>query len=414
MSGPLEGIKVLSFCTALSGPFATMVLGDMGAEIIKIESIGEGDLTRNSTHKINGVGSYFLSVNRGKKSITLNLKSEAGRKIVFELVRQVDVVMENFRPGVMKRLGLDYETLSAVNPKLIYAAISGFGQTGPYSHKPAFDMIAQGMGGVMSITGPADPDAAPVRVGYSIGDMASSLFTATGILGAIIHRDRTGEGQQLDVAMMDCQVALCENAIARYLGTGEISRPLGSRHPLSTPFQAYSTQTKPIIVIANTEKLWANFCRAADKEAWITDEKYCTKYVRMDNFARFDADMTALMKTRTYDEWVERFEACEVMYAPINTIEEVVQDPQVAAREMIVALDHPQAGKHRISGSPLKYSKTPLKIDKAAPELGADTVEILSTRLNMPPDEIETLKKNRHHLKPDAKGGRYARPVKRY
>ena len=394
MPGPLEGIKVLSFCTALSGPFATMVLADMGAEIIKIESLEQGDLTRNSTHKINGVGSYFLSVNRGKKSITINLKSEQGIKIVNELVKQVDVLTENFRPGVMKRLGLDYETISKINPGLIYASISGFGQTGPYSHKPAFDMIAQGMGGVVSITGPSDPDAPPVRVGYSIGDMASSLFTTTGILAAIIHRDKTGEGQWLDVSMMDCQVALCENAIARYLGTGEISRPLGSRHPLSTPFQAYSTKDRPIIVIANTEKLWTNFCRAAEKEEWITDEKYSTKYVRMENFTQFDADMTALMKTRTYDDWIRRFEAHEVMYAPINTIEEVVEDPQVIAREMIVELNHPQAGKHRITGSPLKFSKTPLKIAKAAPELGADTLDILSTHLKLAPAEIEELKKS--------------------
>ena len=392
MPGPLEGIKVLSFCTALSGPFATMVLGDMGAEIIKIESMDGGDLTRASSHQINGVGSYFLSVNRGKKSITLNLKDEQGKKIVFELVKQVDILTENFRPGVMERLGLDYETIRKINPKIIYASISGFGQTGPYSHKPAFDMIAQGMGGVVSITGPEDPDAPPVRVGYSIGDMASSLFTTTGILGALIERNKSGEGQRLDVAMMDCQVAMCENAIARYLGTGEISRPLGSRHPLSTPFQAYDTLDKPVIVIANTEKLWGNFCRAAEKEEWITDEKYNTKYVRLENYKQFNKEMVALMKTRTFDEWVERFEACEVMYAPINTIEDVVEDPQVKAREMIVELDHPQAGRHRIVGSPLKFSKTPLKIDKAAPELGNDTEDVLSQMLNLSPDEIMALK----------------------
>jgi CoA:oxalate CoA-transferase len=393
MPGPLEGITVLSFCTALSGPFAAMVLGDMGAEIIKIESVDEGDLTRASSHKINGVGSYFLSVNRGKKSITLNLKDERGKNIVFELVKQVDVLMENFRPGVMERLGLDYETIAKINPRIIFASISGFGQTGPYSRKPAFDMIAQAMGGVVSITGPEDSNSPPVRVGYSIGDMASSLFTATGILGAIIDRDKTGQGQRLDVSMMDCQVALCENAIARYLGTGEISRPLGSRHPLSTPFQAYSTKDKPIVVIANTEKLWANFCRAAGKEEWITDEKYKTKYVRLENYKAFNADMIALMKTRTFEEWAERFEAHDVMYAPINTIEEITEDPQVKAREMIVELDHPQAGKHRIVGTPLKFSKTPLRIDKAAPELGADTRDVLSKRLGLSDVEINELKK---------------------
>ena len=395
MPGPLDGITVLSFCTALSGPFATMVLGDMGAEIIKIESIGEGDLTRNSSHQINGVGSYFLSVNRGKKSITLNLKDERSKEIVFGLIRQSDVLTENFRPGVMARLGLDYEAVRQVNDGIIYASISGFGQTGPYSHKPAFDMIAQGMGGVVSITGPEDPGAPPVRVGYSIGDMASSLFTATGILAALIERSKSGKGQRLDVSMMDCQVALCENAIARYLGTGEISRPLGSRHPLSTPFQAYDTMDKQIIVIANTEKLWANFCRAAEKEEWINDEEYKTKYVRLKNYVKFNDEMKALMKTRTYADWVKRFEAHDVMYAPINTIEEVTEDPQVIAREMIVELEHPQAGRHRIVGTPLKFSRTPARIDKAAPELGADTEDILSGRLAFTPDKIRELKKEK-------------------
>ncbi|MBU4002066.1 MAG: CoA transferase, partial [Proteobacteria bacterium] len=239
MPGPLEGIQILSFCTALSGPFCTMILGDMGAEVIKIETIGEGDRTRNSSHKINGVGTYFLSVNRGKKSITLNLKEESAKAIVFDLVKQVDVLTENFRPGVMKRLGFDYETLSKINPRLVYASISGFGQTGPFSHKPAYDMIAQGMGGVVSITGLEEPGTPHVRVGYSIGDMAAGMFAAIGIQAALLGREKTGEGQWVDVSMLDSQVALCENAIVRYFATGEIPKPQGSRHPLSTPFQVY-------------------------------------------------------------------------------------------------------------------------------------------------------------------------------
>ena len=194
MAGPLEGIKVLSFCSALSGPFATMILGDMGAEVIKIESPGTGDRTRNSSHKINGVGSYFLSVNRGKRSVTLNLKDPRAKKIVFELSKQVDVVTENFRPGVMKRLGLDYEAMIEINPRLIYASISGFGQTGPYAHKPAYDMIAQGMGGVLSITGSEEPGAAPVRVGYSIGDLAAGLYAVIGIQAALLERQKSGPG----------------------------------------------------------------------------------------------------------------------------------------------------------------------------------------------------------------------------
>lgn len=393
MAAPLEGITVLSFCTALSGPFATMILGDMGAEIIKIETVGTGDRTRNSSHKLNGVGTYFLSVNRGKKSVTLNLKDERAKKIVFELARQADVLTENFRPGVMARLGFDYDTMRTINPRLIYASISGFGQTGPYAHKPAYDMIAQGMGGVVSITGAEEAGSAPVRVGYSIGDLAAGMYAVIGIQGALIERAKSGLGQWVDISMLDSQVALCENAIVRYLATGDIPRPLGSRHPLATPFQAYETQDKPIIVIAISDELWANFCQAADKQAWIVDERYCTKDLRLHNYQQFDQEMRELMRTRTYQDWADRFEAHDVMYAPVHNIEDVTKDPQVNARDMLVELDHPQAGKHKIVNTPLKLSRTPCVVDKAAPELGADTADILSQRLGMSFEEIDQLKK---------------------
>ena len=393
MAGPLEGIKVLSFCTALSGPFSTMILGDMGAEVIKIETIGEGDRTRNSSHKINGVGTYFLSVNRGKKSITLNLKDERAKNIVLELVKQVDVLTENFRPGVMKRLGLDYDTVSRINPRLVYASISGFGQTGPLAHKPAYDMIAQGMGGVVSMTGLEEPGTPHVRVGYSIGDMAAGMFAAIGIQGALIERFTSGKGQRLDIAMLDSQVALCENAIVRYFATGEIPRPQGSRHPLATPFQVYATLDKPIIVIANRDQLWENFCRAAEKEEWIEHPEYQTKDLRLENYKTFNQEMSALMATRTHADWVERFEAHDVMYAPVHNIEDVTREPQVVAREMIVEVEHPVAGKHKIVSSPLKFSRTPVSVERAAPELGADTEKILSNHLNLSSNEIDALKK---------------------
>ena len=392
MPGPLNGIKVLSFCTALSGPFSTMILGDMGAEIIKIEALGEGDRTRNSTHKINGVGTYFLSVNRGKKSITLNLKDDRARDMVLELTRQSDVLVENFRPGVMKRLGLDYDTVSAENPRLIYASISGFGQTGPLAHKPAYDMIAQGMGGVVSLTGLEEPGTPHVRVGYSIGDMAAGMFCAIGIQGALIERFTSGKGQHLDISMLDSQVALCENAIVRYFATGDIPRPQGSRHPLATPFQVYATADKPVIVIANRDQLWENFCRAAEKEEWIAHPDYQTKDLRLENYAAFNKEMTALMATRTYADWVARFEANDVMYAPVHNIEDVTREPQVQSRNMIVEVDHPVAGKHKIVSSPLKFSRTPVAVAQAAPELGAHTEEILSDRLKLTPDEISALK----------------------
>ena len=395
MSGPLNNIKVLCFCRALAGPFATMILGDMGAEIIKIEDPGEGDTTRQGDPKINGVSSYFLSVNRGKKSITLNLKNKQAKEIVFGLIKEVDVLVENFRPGVMKRLGLDYETIRQINPKIVYASISGFGQTGPYAHKPAYDMLAQGMGGVVSLTGTEEPDSPPFRVGYSIGDMAAGLYGVIGIQAALIERQQSGEGQWIDVAMLDSQVALCENAVVRYFATGEIPRPTGSRHPLTTPFQVYQTQDKPIIVIAGNEKLWINFCKAAGKEEWLTDERYQSRGKRLKNYHQFNQEMVELMRSRPYREWAELFEAHEVMYGPINNIEDVVNDPQVKEREMIVEVDHPQAGKHKIVGTPLKFSRTPCKIDKGAPELGADTDDILSSRLALSAEEIRRLRESK-------------------
>jgi len=395
MSGPLSDTKVLSFCRALAGPFATMILGDLGAEIIKIEDPQGGDSTREGEPKLKGVSTYFLSVNRGKKSVTLNLKDKKAQKIIFGLIKDVDVLVENFRPGVMKRLGLDYETVRNINPKIVYASISGFGQTGPYSSRPAYDMLAQGMGGVVSLTGTGEAGSPPVRVGYSIGDMAVSLYVVIAIQAALIERERSGEGQWVDVAMLDSQVALCENAMVRYLATGEIPKPTGSRHPLATPFQIYQTKDKPIILIANSDKLWVNFCKAAGKEDWIKDERYRTRGLRLKNYRQFNQEMVELMSSRSYQEWVDLFEAHEVMYGPVNNMEEVSKDPQVMAREMIVEVEHPRAGRHKVVGTPMKFSRTPCKIDKGAPELGVHTVELLSTRLGLSDEEIKELRESK-------------------
>jgi len=394
MTGPLSGIKILSFCRALAGPFATMILGDLGAEVIKIEDPKGGDTTRAGNPRINDVSSYFLSVNRGKKSITIDLKHEQGKKIVFDLIKETDILVENFRPGVMKRLGLDYETIRKINPKIVYASISGFGQTGPYSQRPAYDMIAQGMGGVVSITGPEDPGAPAVRVGYSIGDMAAGLYGAVAIQAAYIESQKSGEGQWVDVAMLDSQVALCENAFVRYMATGEIPKPEGSRHPLATPFQIYQTKNKTMIVIANNPKFWGNFCRAAGREDWITHDRYGSRGGRLKHYQEFNKEMVELMASRTYEEWAERFDAHEVMWGPVNNMEDISKDPHIHARGMIVEVEHPQAGKHKLIGTPMKFSRTPCMIDRGAPELGVDTKNILSNRLGLSDDEIETLRKS--------------------
>ena len=252
MNGPLAGIKVLSFGRMLAGPYASMLLSDLGADVVKVEQPQAGDVPRQGGPFIKGISSYFLSINRGKRSITVNLRKEDAKEIIFNLAKKVDILIENFRPGVMDRLGLGYNTICRHNPKIIYASISGFGQSGPYAGLAAFDMIAQGMGGVVSITGEAGRP--PVRVGYSIGDIGASMYATIAILAALHERQNSGKGQWVDVSMLDSQVALCENACARYFATDEIPKPLGSRHPLFTPFEVFPTSDSHIVLIAMS--LW--------------------------------------------------------------------------------------------------------------------------------------------------------------
>ena len=391
MGGPLEGVKVLSFGRMLAGPFATMLLSDLGAEVIKLEAPGIGDLARYANPSAaEKVSSYFLSVNRGKKSITLDLKNEKGKELVLKLVEQADILLENFRPGVMERLGLGYEIIKQQNPRIVYGSISGFGQKGPYSQRPAFDMIAQGMGGVVSITG--EPRQPPSRVGYSIGDMGASLFGALAILAALHERDKSGEGQWIDVSMLDAQVALCENACARYFATGEIPQPYGSRHPLFTPFQAFPAKDGHVVVITQRPKDWENFCKVAGKEEWITDEQYSSMENRLANYDSFLADMNELMETKTVQEWMIIFDENNIMAGPVNNIEQVVQDPHIREREMFIDVEHPRAGTMKVVGTPMKFSRTPCRIEKASPELGEHNQEVFSGWLNLSEEEIDDLK----------------------
>ena len=393
MSGPLEGIKVLSFARALAGPYATMLLCDLGAEVIKIEEPGKGDTGRKNGPFIDGISSYFLSVNRGQKSITLNLRNERAKKIVFELVKQMDILIENFRPGVMERLGLGYETIRKINPKIIYASISGFGQKGPYRLRPAFDMIAQGMGGTVSITG--EPGGRPVRVGYSIGDMGAALFSTVAILAALHEREKSEEGQWIDVAMVDCQVALCENAVVRYLATGQIPRPTGSRHPLLTPFQIFPTKDGNIVLITSPEEDWRKFCRIAGREDLISDMRFQSHPDRIKNYEAFEPLMNELMRTRTTAEWIALLDPAEIMCGPVNDIAQVVNDPHIKEREMIVEVEHSRAGKLKVVGTPMKFSRTPCKITKASPNVGEHLREILNARLGLSAEEIDELERNK-------------------
>ena len=392
MAGPLKGIRVLDLTRILAGPYATMILRDLGAEVIKIEQLGGGDEARDFGPFKNNFSLYFMSVNRGKRSVTLNLKSPRGKELFLELVKSSDILVENFRPGTMEKLGLDYESLKIHHPSLLYAACSGFGQTGPYAMRGAYDMIIQGMGGIISITG--EPDRPPVRVGTSIGDITSALFTTIGILSALKHRDQTGEGQLIDVGMLDCQVAILENAMVRYFSTGDIPRPLGRRHPAITPFEVFESADGYVVIAIGNNELWRKFCEHVDLPELIDDERFHTNARRTENHESLFPILAEIMRRRTTDMWVEALEAIGVPCGPVNTVDKVANDPQVLARGMIAEVEHEVTGAVQIPGIPIKLSETPGQIDAPAPNLGEHTAEILTRLLGLDAEEINQLKQD--------------------
>lgn len=390
--GPLTDIKVLDLTRVLAGPYATMVLGDLGAEIIKIEQPGKGDDSRAYGPYKNGESGYFMSLNRNKQSLTLNLKTPEGKQILLDLVKQVDVLVENFRPGTMERLGLSYEVLKEVNPRLIYAASTGYGQTGPYSQRPAYDGVVQALGGIMSITG--EEGGSATRVGPSIGDITAGLFTTIGILAALHERETSGEGQMVDVAMLDCQVAILENAISRYEITGDVPHPIGNRHPSIVPFEPFDTQSVPLMLAIGNDRLWQTFCNLVDFE-YADDPRFATNPKRSENYASLRPLLAEKMMSKTAEEWQALFDEAGLPNGPINTVDKVVKNEQVLARDMIVEVDHPVAGTTSLPGVPVKLSRTPGSIRKAAPVLGADNSHILQKYLGMDEATIADLREKK-------------------
>jgi len=390
MAYALEGIKVLDLTRVLAGPYATMILGDLGADIIKVEMPGVGDDSRQFGPYQKDESAYFMSINRNKRSMTLNLKEEKGKKLLLEMVKHVDVVVENFRPGTMEKLGLGYDVLREINPRIIYAAASGFGHTGPYSKRAAYDAIVQAMGGIMSITG--QRDGKPTRVGPSVGDITAGLFTAIGILAALIGRDKTGKGQKVDVAMLDCQVAILENAIARYVVSGEIPKPIGNRHSSIVPFEPFDTKDGELMIAAGNDALWIKFCEALGIEELSRDERFVTNPLRNKNYKILRPIIAEIIKGKTTEEWQDILDKAGVPNGPINTVDKVVENPQVKARDMIVEVEHPRAGKLKMPGIPIKMSETPGDIRKHPPILGEHTEEILTELLGYDEEEIKKLR----------------------
>jgi len=391
MAGPLDGIRVLDLTQVLFGPFATMILSDLGAEVIKIERPKIGDIARGNGPLVRGLSSYFLSLNRGKKSVTLDLTTEQGVEVFLELTKNADVLVQNFTPGTMEKLGLSYEKVREYNPRIIYAAGSGFGQYGPYAEKSAFDIIIQAMGGIMSITG--EEGGPPVRPGASYGDIAAGLFLCIAILAALQERNTSGEGQYVDISMLDCQVTVLENAFVRYLNTGEIPHAIGTRHPVIAPFQAFQTKDGYIAVAlrGGVKDQWPLYCAAIDRVDIIDDPRFRNGWLRTQNYEELKPILTEAMKAKTTREWVEELERVGIPCGPVNTIDQVASDPQILAREMIIDVQHPDAGKFKVVNTPFKFSRTPYRAERASPDLGEHTEDILGQLLGMTHKEISEL-----------------------
>ncbi|MGE5201646.1 MAG: CaiB/BaiF CoA transferase family protein [Acidobacteriota bacterium] len=375
-SGPLSGITVVDLSRILAGPYCTFLMAELGARVIKVEPPGKGDDAREYGPFKNGVSTYFASINRGKESIALDLKAPADKRIFEALLAKADVIVENFRPGTMEKLGYGWETLHPRYPRLIYASASGFGHTGPFSNYPAYDMVVQGLGGIMSITG--HPGQPPVRIGMSIGDIGAGLYTAVAVHAALLHRERTGEATKVDIAMFDCQLALLENAIMRYTVTGEIPGPLGARHPSITPFEAMATADGNIIVAAGNDGLYQKFCAAIARPDLAESAEYRTNDLRNRNHDKLKAEIEKELRRKPTAEWIAIIEKAGVPCGPINNVAQALSHPQVEARNMLVSVDDPKAGQLKLAGNPLKLSAfddPPTR--RAAPALDADRQKLL-------------------------------------
>jgi CoA:oxalate CoA-transferase len=376
-SGPLSGTLVVDLSRVLAGPYCTMVLADLGARVIKVESPDGGDDARRIGPFTEGHSAYFLSLNRGKESIALDLGDDGDRAIFEKLLARADVLVENFRPGAMRRLGYDWPLLHRRHPRLVMASTSGFGQTGPYAHRPAYDIVVQAMGGIMSLTG--HPGGPPTRVGTSLGDIAAGLFTAIGIQAALLERERSGLGRHVDVSMLDAQVAILENAIARYTATGEVPGPLGTRHPSITPFEALAVRDGHIVVAAGNDGLFEGLCRVIGREALARDPRFASNDLRTQNHGELVPLLEEALAGASVDAWLERLERAGVPCGPLQNVRQVLLDPQVAARNMVVLAEHPEAGALRMAGNPIKLSGVEDPATRPpAPGLDADRERILA------------------------------------
>jgi CoA:oxalate CoA-transferase len=388
MSSLLEGVRILDLTRMLAGPYATMLLGDLGAEVIKIED-RRGDYTRISgQYSLGGMGAYFLAINRNKKSVVLDLKHPRAREVFYELVRVSDVVVDNMRPQALDRLGCGYEELKRVNPRIISCSLSGFGHSGPYRDRPAFDLTIQALGGAMSITG--EKGGPPVRMGLPMGDLAGGLFAALGIVSALHFRSRTGKGRWLDISLLDCQISLLSYLIAYHSIGGLVPGPQGSRHESIVPYQAFHTKDIWIVVACSTPKFWEGLCRAIGREDLITDDRFDDPIKRVQNQDELVPILEEIFLEKSADEWLEALEREEVPCAPVNTLDRALSDPQVLHRRMVVELEHPALGRFKAAGNPIKTACAEESF-ASPPLLGEHTEEVLMGLLGYDRSRIQEL-----------------------
>ena len=354
MDGPLKNLLVLDLTRVLVGPYCTMMLSDLGARVIKVEAPEVGDDSRNFGPFIEDYSAYFMSLNRGKESIALNLKNSDDKKIFDKILAKADILVENFKPGTLEKWGYGWKDVCEKYPKLIYASASGFGQTGPLKELPAYDMVVQGLGGLMSVTG--QPNSEPTRVGTSIGDITAGLFTTIGINAALYDREKTGKGTFIDVSMLDCQIAILENAIARYLSKNEIPKPMGSRHPSIAPFEAFKTKDSHIIIAAGNDKLFEKLCNVLEISEIFNDEKFNTNSSRSKNIGELKVIIENKLSSKITTDWVSQMEKERIPCGPIYNIKEAVENPQVQSRNMIVKAYHKVIGDFKLAGNPIKMS----------------------------------------------------------
>lgn len=391
MKLPLEGVKVLDLTHALAGPFCSTMLADYGAEVIKLEAFGAGDIARSwGTLLPGGETAYFASLHRNKKGIEVNLKHARGKEIFFDLVERCDIVIENFRVGTLKKLGLDYEKARARNPGIIYCSISGFGQSGPYKDRAALDLILQAESGMISVTG--EPGGRGVRCGVSIADLTAGLNAAFGIMAALRVKEKTGRGQQVDVSMMEGQMSLLNTIIGNYLADGKLPAQMGTAYTALTPYQTFHTKTKDFALAVGSEKLWKTFCPAIGHPELTDDPRYAKNPARTKNRGTLIPTLQEIFMTRTFDEWEKVLLGSGIPFGALNNIAQLVEHPQVKARGSMVDIDHPKIGKTRVVGPVAKLSETPATIRSLSPSLGEHTAEVLHDFLGLTTEAIAALR----------------------